>query len=119
MQLWTWHLAEEFEHRSVVHDVLDRLYGADEAYELRKAGADFARPHFGGHTAHAAAYINEVDRAGMDAREVEASVAREHDAWTGLVALAGDALGWVYEPGYDPADIPAPREYERVLAQYS
>jgi uncharacterized protein len=119
MQLWMWHLAEEFEHRSVVHDVLERLYGADEAHELRRAGADFARPHLGGHTADAAAYVNEVDRAGMNAREVEASVAREQDAWMGLVTSAGDALGWVYERDYDPADIAPPRDYERVLAQYS
>jgi hypothetical protein len=119
MRLWTWHLAEEFEHRSVVHDTLERLFGADEAFELRKAGAEFARPHFFGHTANAAAYINEVDRAAMDETQRAASVAREQEAWIGLAKSAGDGLGWVYERDYDPATIAPPRDYELVLAQYA
>lgn len=119
MQLWRWHLAEEFEHRSVVHDVLDRLYGKDEAFALRRQGADYGRPHFGGHSAQAGIYIHEVDRAGMSPGELEASFERQQQVYLALGAASADAMLWVYEPGYDPATIAPPREYEAVLARYS
>ena len=51
MNLWMWHMAEEFEHRSVVHDVLDRLYGKEEAFALRKQGATINRQHNSEHAA--------------------------------------------------------------------
>jgi len=119
MQLWMWHLAEEFEHRSVVHDVLHRLFGHDEAFELRKAGSDFGRGHFGDHAARAAAYMFEVDRAAMDPDELAASVEREERAWIGLGIAAGDGLDWVYRHDYNPSTIAAPRELDRTLARYS
>jgi predicted metal-dependent hydrolase len=119
MQLWMWHLAEEFEHRSVVHDVLHRLYGPDEAYALRTAGATFNRSHLAEHTAVAAAYIYEVDREGMTPAEVEASVARETAAWIGMGEAFGDRLNWVFERDYDPGPIAAPRDYHAILARYA
>lgn len=118
MQLWRWHLAEEFEHRSVVHDVLDRLYGKEEAFALRKQGADIGRPHFSGHSAQAGIYIHAVNRAGMSPAEHEASLEREQQAYLGLAGSAA-ALMWVYEPDYDPATITPPRAYESVLARYA
>lgn len=119
MQLWMWHLAEEFEHRSVVHDVLHRLYGAEEAFALRTAGATFNRSHLAEHTAAAAAYIYEVDRAGMTAAEVEASVARETSAWIGMGEAFGDRLNLVFEPDYHPDTITPPRDYDAMLARYA
>jgi predicted metal-dependent hydrolase len=119
MQLWMWHLAEEFEHRSVVHDVLHRLYGDERAFALRTAGAEFGRRHFGGHTAAAAAYLGSVDREGMTPAEAAASAERELAAWVGIGEAVGDRLDWVYRSDYDPATIEPPRDYEAVLARYS
>jgi hypothetical protein len=119
MALWRWHLAEEFEHRSVVHDVLDRLYGKEEAFALRKAGADFGRPHFGGHSAQAGLYIHEVDRAGMSPSAIEASLERQQQVYVALGAASAAAMLWVYDHDYDPATIATPREYDAILARYS
>ncbi len=119
MRLWMWHLAEEFEHRAVVHRVLERLYGPDRAFELRKAGAEFNRPHSHGHAEQAAAYMHEVNRAGMTPAEVEASVEREHAAQVDMARVYGDTLEWVFQPGYDPAQVEPPRDYEAILAMYT
>ena len=119
MRLWMWHLAEEFEHRSVVHRVLEQLYGLERAFELRKAGAEFNRPHSRGHALAAGAYMHEVNRAGMTAGEVAVSVEREQAAWEGMAIAYGDTLNWVFQPGYDPAAVPAPRDYEAVLSMYA
>jgi predicted metal-dependent hydrolase len=118
MRLWMWHLAEEFEHRSVVHDVLNRLYGPEEAYELRKAGATFNRRHNSEHTYAAAAYITEIDQAEMTQEQRDASNARASEARAALSALLEAQMLWVFEPDYDPAAVAPPRDYERVLGDF-
>jgi predicted metal-dependent hydrolase len=119
MELWMWHLAEEFEHRSVVHDVLHRLYRPEEAFALRTSGADFARGHFSQHSVAAATYLHEVNRASMTDVEVAASQERELAAWTAMGEIHGERLQWVYDPDYDPATIADPRDYEAVLRRYA
>lgn len=119
MRLWMWHMAEEFEHRSVVHDLLHRLYGPERAYELRTTVGEFARGHYGDHAAGAAAYLFEVDRAGMSEEEQAGSIDREAQAWLALGEIGGANFGWIHDPGYDPAAVPEPEGYARVLAAYS
>lgn len=119
MRLWVWHMAEEFEHRSVVHDVIHRLYGAERAFELRSTVGEFARGHYGDHAGRAAAYLFEVDRASMTEEEVAGSVEREMAAWTGLGEIGGEAFGWIHDRDYDPADVPTPQRYRRILAEHS
>lgn len=118
MRLWMWHMAEEFEHRRVVHDVLHRLYGADRAYELRTTVGEFARGHYGDHAARAAAYLFSVDREGMTDAEVAVSVERETQAWLALGEIGGANFGWIHDRDYDPAAVPIPEGYGRVLAAY-
>ncbi len=119
MRLWIWHMAEEFEHRSVVHDVLHRLYGPDRAYELRTTVGQFARGHYGDHAARAAAYLFEVDRTSMSDEERAASVEREGRAWLALGEIGGDNFGWIHDRAYDPAKVPEPEGYARILAAYA
>ena len=119
MQLWQWHLAEEFEHRTVVHDVLLRLYGAERSFELRKTVGTFARGHYGEHAARAAAYLYEVDRATMSEAEVALSRQREEETWLAYGMLFGEQLNWILEPDYNPARVPAPAGYAPVLACYA
>lgn len=118
MQLWMWHMAEEFEHRSVVHDVLHRLYGADEAFELRKQGATINRQHNSEHALTAAVYITEIDQAKMTTNEIERSNARALEAATAVAQLTATEFQWVFDPDYDPATVSPPRDYERVLDSY-
>jgi len=119
MQLWMWHLAEEFEHRTVVHDVLHRLYGPERSFELRKTVGTFARSHYGDHAARAAAYLYEVDRATMTDREIAASIEREGETWLAYGTLFADKLNWILESDYNPLNVDAPAGYGTVLAAYS
>lgn len=119
MALWRWHLAEEFEHRSVVHNVLQRLFGQEEAFKLRIAGTDFNRGHLGQHVTAAANYIHGVNRSAMNATDMEESVAAEERVWQAKAAAFGDRLNWVYDPAYDPLAIDPPREYEATLKMYA
>jgi predicted metal-dependent hydrolase len=116
MRLWMWHMAEEFEHRAVVHDVLHRLY-PDEAYELRCDGAAL-RQHTAGHGKAAAAYIAEADKRGMTSEEQATYDARATEAEATFAALCAERLQWVFDPAYDPSAIAPPRDYERVLRDY-
>jgi predicted metal-dependent hydrolase len=113
-----WHMAEEFEHRAVIHDVLERLYGPDEAFELRTQGATFNRQHNAEHALMAAMYIVEIDQADMTETEREQSNARALDAAMAVQALSTAQQQWVFAPDYDPATVAPPRDYERVLDDY-
>ncbi len=118
MRLWMWHMAEEFEHRAVVHDVLRRLYGPEEAFRLRTEGATFNRRHNAEHVLAAAVYITGIDQAGMSDDEREASDQRALEAAAAVAALSAEAREWVYQPEYDPSAVAPPRDYERVLDSY-
>ena len=118
MRLWMWHMAEEFEHRSVIHDVLERLYGPEKAFALRTQGADFNRQHNADHAVAAATYLHEVNRQGMSEEERAASEAREMEAWLAMGAASGDRMMWVYEEDYDPAKVEPPIGYGELLAPY-
>lgn len=118
MRLWMWHLAEEFEHRSVVHDVLLRLYGPRRSFELRSTVGVFARGHYGEHAARAAHYLFETDRASMDESAAAVSRQREEETWLAYGVLFADGLNWILEPDYDPANVTPPAGYSAVLAEY-
>ena len=81
-------MAEEFEHRSVVHDVLHRIYGAEEAFELRKQGATINRQHNSEHALAAAMYITEIDQADMTPAKSRQSNARALEAATAVAELS-------------------------------
>ena len=98
MRLWTWHMAEEFEHRAVVHDVLRRLYGPEEAFRLRTEGATFNRRHNAEHVLAAAVHITEIDQAGMADDEREASDRRALEAAAAVAALSAEAASGCTSP---------------------
>jgi uncharacterized protein len=119
MRMWMWHMTEEFEHRSVVHDVLERLYGPDKAFELRCLGATENRAHLGTHSYPALQYILEIDRASMTPDEVADSLLREQQAITAMMARNAEPNTWVFQPGYDPRAVTAPAGWAGLLEEYA
>jgi predicted metal-dependent hydrolase len=119
-EMFRWHLAEEYEHRTVAFRLYQRLFGEprDEAHAFRVEMFTFASSHFGG-------YIDQVRQAmlaryreNMTPEERTASEAREADIQALLKARSEEKLAPVFSPSYDPANNPAPVHLAEVLDTY-
>jgi uncharacterized protein len=119
VNVWRWHLAEEFEHRMVAFQLYHRLATGtpDEVHRKRVELFEFSTEHIRSHTEALRAYLLGVDRAGMTDAEREASVARE-EAVGERFASSYAGVTRVLEPTYDPADLPVPEQLDRVLAAF-
>jgi len=114
-ELWSWHLAEEFEHRNVCHDVLKALH---PGYRRRLAGFRFCAKHlfnFSGRVReHMLALDRERGRVQDDAAQrqaLAAFLAREKRFQMPRVRK-------VLMPWYSPHPRPLQPPTERVLASY-
>jgi predicted metal-dependent hydrolase len=117
-RLWTWHLAEEFEHRSVAYDVFHAVSGLGPitGYLYRLYGYFFALMHIGKFSRKAGAYLLAKDREGMSEEELAASLAREKAL--GKVQLRGvlKMMRVIVSPFYDPAKRAEPKGQSAYLA---
>jgi len=117
--LWTWHFAEEFEHRTVVHRVWTRLYGRHRviAYLYRVYGFFYLLTHLGKHMGALRKYLIAEDREHMSDGDLAASVATERklDRENVRFQLAGLRI---LSPFYDPENAPRPANLDAVLARY-
>ena len=116
--LWKWHLAEEYEHREVVHSVYTALYGRGPvAYFRRIYGFAFATVHILKNISRIGQYLLAREREGMTAEQLAASKAREKQ----VNKLAGKHfvrhLRAILSPWYDPAKRQPPRGVSEVLAR--
>jgi len=118
--VWTWHLAEEFEHRMVAYDLFHRLATGtpEEVHRKRVELFQYAVEHIRSHTGALRAYLLEVDRASMDEAERAASVAREQ-AIDDHFAKGYARVAQVVEPTYNPANLPLPTRLDEVLNAYA
>jgi uncharacterized protein len=103
-QLWTWHLAEELEHRTVAFDVFEHLSGS---YPYRVAVGAWAQIHF----------LRTLDRLHR--------ILVHHHGGSARVPHIPPLLreGWqrylaTFAPGYDPADIQPPAALQDYLATF-
>jgi predicted metal-dependent hydrolase len=99
VRLWQWHLAEEFEHRTVCYDVHKALGGG---YLSRMKGFFRAATHLGKFGMDASTYMLSVDRESMSPDEREASIQREKTHRKRFGKFAMPRLLTIVLPGYDP-----------------
>jgi predicted metal-dependent hydrolase len=118
--MWRWHLAEEFEHRTVCSDVYNELSGLGPVsrYVYRVYGYVYALVHLGKFNKAAAAYLMARDRETMTQEEVEASIARQKVVGKRIRKSALPMLIKVLSPFYDPAKRPDPRGQREFLESF-
>jgi uncharacterized protein len=116
LELWKWHLAEEFEHRHVCFDVYRALYGKGptRGYFYRCYGYLYAFLHLSRHMNRVADLLLAHDRATMTPEQVAKSKAREksYRRMTRLRDIKQTLT--VLSPFYNPSKKPmsaAMREY--------
>jgi predicted metal-dependent hydrolase len=119
--IWKWHLAEEFEHREVAHEVYHELYGSNRlfAWAYRLYGFFCAITHIRKHTNRVAEYLLSVDRAGMTEEERAASIERQQAVNAKTSGRAREHLKAILSFNYDPATRPAPRGVQELLDSMS
>lgn len=109
--LWKWHLAEEYEHREVAHNVYHALFGKNPvfAYFYRLYGFIYAVRHIRAHSARVAQYLLGKDREGMSEEQIAESKAREAHAKKVMAKRAREHLKDIFSPFYKPARRREPR----------
>jgi hypothetical protein len=115
--LYLWHLAEEYEHRTVCNYLYKELYGG---YWYRIYGMWFAMLHLFGYTLRLAKKLIAVD---IDQGTITGRWRSRLRYWKILWRLAaymGPRVLFVcHRPGYDPATLPPPPNVMAFLADAS
>jgi predicted metal-dependent hydrolase len=109
--LWRWHLAEEYEHRTVAFDVYHALSGLNpiSAYFYRLYGYFYAMWHIGRFNARVARRLLAQDRAGMSSRQLTESRARERAVKKVMRAGLLPKMLQILSPRYHPINRPEPK----------
>jgi predicted metal-dependent hydrolase len=119
-ELWAWHLAEEFEHRSVCHEVYRSLYGRGwtRGYFYRVWAFFYAVRHINGHVARLNRYLLATDRARMTPDEQARSKRREKQYNLRRARHSLPRMLKVLSPWYDPAKLQPPARLQTWLDRY-
>jgi len=113
--LWGWHLAEEFEHRHVAHEVYQALGGG---WRFRQKMFSYQAKHLGGFAGRVIAHMmEEDDRVGrFPLQEAQQRWQRFKRRFT-LHALP--KMLSVSMPWHNPANAKAPKESLEMLERFS
>lgn len=113
VDLWKWHLAEEYEHRMVAFEVLHRLGGT---WLTRLRGVYTTTKHLGFYRRMILRHLNEVDRASMSDEEIARSRASARRLNRRILMFGLRKALPLLSPFYSPARKPQPRGAARYLA---
>lgn len=118
--MWRWHLAEEFEHRTVCSDVYHELSGLNPvfAYFYRLYGYFYAIAHLGRFQLMVSRKLLEHDRAAMTPAEVQQSLARDKIARKVMGRHFISNFLKICSPFYNPLNRREPRGYRAYLAEF-
>jgi predicted metal-dependent hydrolase len=120
--MFRWHLAEEYEHRTVANRVFHRLAnqgGPVRTYFRRLAGLYNAATHMLGYANKLEKFLIESDQAGMSPEQLVESKKRLKKAKKVKAAPSLIKFLRILSPSYNPKNTPAPKNLDAVLAQYS
>ncbi len=118
--MWRWHLAEEFEHRTVCSDVYHELSGLNPvfAYFYRLYGYFYALIHLGRFQMMVARKLIEHDRLHMTPEEIRESIARDKHAKKIMGRRFFGHFLKICSPFYDPLKRREPAGYKAYLKEF-
>lgn len=118
--MWKWHLAEEFEHRSVCFDVFHELSGLDPVsrYFYRVYGYFYALIHLAKFAIAAGKVLTEVDHKGMSPDAIEASKQRDDQVKKVTKSRMLGMMLTILAPWYHPRNRREPNGYSAYLARF-
>lgn len=112
VDLWRWHLCEEYEHRHVCFHLHEALY---KSYWLRLWGLCYAGRHMLNYMIGTALYLIGEDRKAGRISDPWRSRLRFGSVMVRMFAYVIPRLIRAAAPGYDPRNIPPPPGYMEVL----
>lgn len=114
-ELWQWHLAEEFEHRCVAHDVLHALH---PGWWHRVQVFSYSQRHLFGFSQRVADHLVAIDRERGVQVEEAATTSREKTNERRLARFFLPRMARVLLPFYSPHPRPMQEPTKERLARY-
>lgn len=116
VNLFLWHVAEEFEHRSVCHDAFTAISGS---YVTRIAGLAHSFRHIGGFFDRAIDVVLRQWQEGLSESERKESQRRHRALKRRQNRFILPRLGTLLNPRFDPARFVVPPKIEHALTHFA
>ena len=118
--MWRWHLAEEWEHRTVCSDVYHKLSGLNPVfrYFYRLYGYFYAVVHISTFITRTSKLLLDQDRAMMTPDELKVALARDKLVKKVLARRFISTAFMICSPFYDPKNRRKPKGYDEYLKSF-